>query len=687
MGPERVTGSGSTAGRKRQHVGVAATGAPKYTGLGLQRASTTRDAMKTRTTVATMLTVALALGAAAEAAVPSHLTTQGVVFDNAGQPTSGDFAMTFALYDAESAQVPVWTESWPAGGGSCDEAVGGCVAVTGGTFEVALGGSEPLTASVLADADELWLGVSVEGEPELQRRRLGSVAYALHSASAVWSTTAGGLDCSGCITADHLADGVLPEGLSELPDDGLDEVSGGSLSNEFTHQFPSPTAPIPVPDNNPFGATDEINVPDVGTVRALRVNVQVFATNLAHTRVTLFDPNLNTYLLWDGQAPGNDLDATYPDPDATLAGDLTAWIGANAAGLWRVQVIDQHDDAVPVDGTLLGWSIEVETLDHGKVAVAADLEATGTVTGAALRALPLAGELPNCDPSSAGTIVYGDGALRLCDGTEWLRLTACSEACLDPANVACGEAIVNGCGEVCAEGVGTGLDSAGCPLLAITTECGAEVSDSCGNDCGVVGTALASSQCDDADTVQCDVAILDDCGNPCGYTGTQECFDSDVNPPGTTLIPTSAFTDPSPPGGWTQCAGFINTSGNDVSAAFLDGCLPTDRLRVRAWNASGTLEEDVFVSSMNYTSSWPNWNYLGGNMTKLVATYWTGGTEFFTTTDGRDACGQQSAPSGLVLGTGNGDSAVIAGGNTNGHEWRVSCGGAALVDRKVAVYR
>ena len=73
-------------------------------------------------------------------------------------------------------------------------------------------------------------------------------------------------------------------------------------------------------------------------------------------------------------------------------------------------------------------------------------------------------------------------------------------------------------------------------------------------------------------------------------------------------------------------------------------------------------------------------------MSKNVYTYWSGTTDFFTTLDGRDACGQQSAPNGLVLGTGNGSSIVLAPGNSNGYEYRISCGGQSLTGRDIAVY-
>jgi len=190
-----------------------------------------------------------------------------------------------------------------------------------------------------------------------------------------------------------------------------------------------------------------------------------------------------------------------------------------------------------------------------------------------------------------------------------------------------------------------------------------------------------NSLCADPDDTNASI-VSTTCGPQCSNGSRTDC-----NLSGTTLIGSSAFVDQDPPLGWTQCAGFVNTAGDDVRHDFLNACQDSTTLRIRAWNSVGTLEEDVYSTNLSPRSSWPNWNYLGGSATRAKFTYWTGSTTFFTTTDGRDACGQASAPSGVTFGTGNGSTAIVAGGNANQYEWRVSCNGAALVDRKIAIYR
>ncbi len=165
---------------------------------------------------------------------------------------------------------------------------------------------------------------------------------------------------------------------------------------------------------------------------------------------------------------------------------------------------------------------------------------------------------------------------------------------------------------------------------------------------------------------------------------------TDTNTSGTLLIPSSAYVDPAPPAGWTQCVGFVNTAGNDVAHNFLNGCLGSSRLRIRVSQTNGILEEDVEAVGMTSWSAWPNWNYLGpftAGVTWHRRTYW-GQSTFFTTTDGRDACGQIASPyGGITFGTGYGGVGIIAGGNLGADEYRISCGGQSLVNRRIAIFR
>jgi hypothetical protein len=61
---------------------------------------------------------------------------------------------------------------------------------------------------------------------------------------------------------------------------------------------------------------------------------------------------------------------------------------------------------------------------------------------------------------------------------------------------------------------------------------------------------------------------------------------TDCNPAGSTLNPAAAFVDPSPPAGFAQCAGFINTSSDDVRWDWEMNCAPDkdEQLLVRVFD-------------------------------------------------------------------------------------------------------
>lgn len=178
--------------------------------------------------------------------------------------------------------------------------------------------------------------------------------------------------------------------------------------------------------------------------------------------------------------------------------------------------------------------------------------------------------------------------------------------------------------------------------------------------------------------------------DPPPMAGPATCFNkstTDCNVPGTTLKKGSAFVDASPPAGFVQCAGFVNTAGDDVAARFFDDCLGAIDLRVRVFSSDDTLEEDIILTGGSApTESWANFDYIKGESSAEKRTHW-GATTFFTTTDGRDACMKQAAPNGPTFGSGNASVAIIAGGNRGADEYRISCGGADLPGRRIAIYR
>jgi hypothetical protein len=264
----------------------------------------------------------------------------------------------------------------------------------------------------------------------------------------------------------------------------------------------------------------QIEVGDVGTAKALRVHLQITNSNMATVTVTLFDPAGFEHILWAQNGPGTGLTATYPAPDAPVAGNLTSWHGQNAQGEWILKVVDDGFLNNELDGAIDAWSVEIDAVSHKTVAVDGDLVVTGAITGPSGIVVG-AGTAP-CDPAHAGAIQFDPASKRLtfCTGDELLQLRACSPTCPLASEVGCGAAIETDCGVPC-PGTGSATDSVQCLSNVSTTHCGQPVLDACDNVCGTTGTALDLASCPEPDDVACGQLVLDPCGNVCGTTGDQ----------------------------------------------------------------------------------------------------------------------------------------------------------------------
>lgn len=104
--------------------------------------------------------------------VPRTMTFQGRLVRTDGAPEETEQALSFALYEAASGGVALWTESHPS------------VPVTNGFYSVRLGSRTPLREELL-QRGTLFLGVSIAGQSELTPRvELASVPFALRAADS-----------------------------------------------------------------------------------------------------------------------------------------------------------------------------------------------------------------------------------------------------------------------------------------------------------------------------------------------------------------------------------------------------------------------------------------------------------------------------------------------------------------------
>lgn len=110
-------------------------------------------------------------------AAPDLVNYQGMIKTSAGVPVAGTVALQFTLYNAPSGGTMVWGELQDS------------VQLKNGIYNVLLGsgtllpGSPPLRADLFSNTN-LWLQVTVNGEPLAPRDQLTSVPYALKAANA-----------------------------------------------------------------------------------------------------------------------------------------------------------------------------------------------------------------------------------------------------------------------------------------------------------------------------------------------------------------------------------------------------------------------------------------------------------------------------------------------------------------------
>ncbi|MBM4344680.1 MAG: hypothetical protein FJ100_15045 [Deltaproteobacteria bacterium] len=167
----------------------------------------------------------------------------------------------------------------------------------------------------------------------------------------------GSYDCTqGGVTADS------------LPKDGLDELSNGLLTNQFSEVTASAKTPIDIPDNSGAGVTDTVVVPDHGAAQAVLVTLDVLNSDISKVKASVFDPNGVEYVLHELSGSGNTLKGVWPSPDKLVKGDLSTWVGKNAKGIWSLKVADVAGFAGGKDGKIVGWSVTVKTLSDKKVA-------------------------------------------------------------------------------------------------------------------------------------------------------------------------------------------------------------------------------------------------------------------------------------------------------------------------------
>jgi hypothetical protein len=116
-------------------------------------------------------------------AVSQVLNYQGrLLSPSTGLPKpDGDYQMTFSIYNVLTGGAPLWTETQT-------------VPASNGFFSALLGGTTVLPVAVF-NGQELFLGVTLAGDPEMTpRQRLAHIAYAMRAEIAGSASNANRLD-------------------------------------------------------------------------------------------------------------------------------------------------------------------------------------------------------------------------------------------------------------------------------------------------------------------------------------------------------------------------------------------------------------------------------------------------------------------------------------------------------------
>jgi len=137
---------------------------------------------------------------------PSAISTslipyQGRLADVSGTPINGKEDIEFRIYDVPAGGMPLWEEHWT-GANSVD--------VSDGLFSVLLGSIDNTLASSIQGHEELYLGITVGTDSEMEPRvQMGSVPFAMQANTVLDGSITTAKLVDEAVTSAKIADGTV----------------------------------------------------------------------------------------------------------------------------------------------------------------------------------------------------------------------------------------------------------------------------------------------------------------------------------------------------------------------------------------------------------------------------------------------------------------------------------------------
>ncbi len=322
-----------------------------------------------------LVAAATCLFAAVAVAAPP-IAMQGLLRSAAGGPVAdGKYTLVVQLYDAVDAADSVFKEIH----------VG--LLVSQGLFHAALGGADPKVPPpqlLYSDHPDLWVGVSVDGDPELPRVRLGTVPYARHADVAT--------ALAGPLSGAQIQVASLPD--TALAFNYAGSKSKGGAAEEAVHATLADKALV----------ADKATSADTAAQADLAKNA-ISATSADEAK--------------SAQTAAK-LQCTGCVTLAHLAADVAEGFVSTKGG--------------KIDGALeVGGGVDL---------------AGSTLKNARLAAIDAGQDACGGDDVGRVGVDAKNGKLYYCNGATWKQLLTCDGGCKAAAVVACGQPIPTDCGDL-----------------------------------------------------------------------------------------------------------------------------------------------------------------------------------------------------------------------------------------------